>query len=442
MKAALGLLVCLTGLALPGCLPGEMPSYTPDGKQVVFVAGGPGSKTDALWVYDLQRKTAAPYLPTDRWAIVAAQWTGGQLWVQCSRDEKAPEDEKASAAAIGKAAGRPTREKEFIWLRFDLPTERFVKGEGFSRLADAIAPLPAPFIAGFKGKPMLFVSMVKDKDTSRDVFPFSIYDPAGAGNSAAAVIKVARTEPAGRAWSLRCTERDPYKGEGTFEGLTRELVAVEVYDDKGRKTCTIAGDTIAPICHRGNARFPTYARVSDDASVILLAFDTKTIFRGHPNKYTFGVFDTKSGKLLWSGVSDSMRGTPLVTRQAVWTLEEVGRKAYTGEQTPAALVAGPQEAPHDDAFRLVRRLPGKQPTEAGPCDEVLVRKLGQGDWVEEFAPDPKRENFLVAVTGNQPQLLVVPIRESVKPEEVVVLELRAPGVGSASQPAAASQPHP
>jgi hypothetical protein len=433
MKTALALLFCLTVLLLHGCLPREMPSYTPDGKHIVLVAGGSASKAKALWVCDLQRKTAEPHFPPDRLQIESVQLLGGQFRALCTRDDGILKDKETGAVVLDKTTGRPVRDIKSVWLRFDLPSGRFVEDEGLSGIRCDIFGLESPFVAGFKGKPMLFIPMIRDEAAEGVKFRFGLYEPSGSGKPV--IIETGRTMPAGRAWSLLFSEQDPHKGEGTFEGLTTELVAVEVYDDKGRKACTIAGDTIATICHGGEARFPAYARISSDASVIALAFGTETIFRGHPNKYTFGVFETRSGKLLWSGVSDSQSGTPLVTRQAVWTLEYVARKVYTGERTAAALVEGRQQDPPADAFKLVRHRPGQEPAKPGPRDELLVRKLGEGNRLTDFSPDPKGEHFLLAVDGNQPQLLVVPIRESVKPADVAVLDLQAPAVGSASRPA-------
>jgi len=430
----LGFLFCLSFQMLPGCLPDDMPSYTPDGKQIVLVANTPAAETKALWVCDLERRTTVPHFAPDRWQVESARWFGDQLWILCSRDEGVRKDKDTGKDVMDEKTGKPARDIKMMWSRFDIKTNRFM--DGSPRITSE--SWVSPFVAGREGKPVLFVPTMPDKPPAHGKSQFNIY--ALPELKKPTTVKTNDTLPAGKVWSISFTETDPYKGVDKFEGLTTNLAEVDVFDDKGRKTCAIPAATIAPICHGGKARFPAYALVSNDASVMVMAFDTETIFRRHPRKYTFGVFETKTGKLLWSGASDSLRGTPLVTKDSIWTLEYKDRKVYTGERTPAAMFEGPQREAPADGFVLVRHLPGKKPTEFGAREEILVQSLGEGYKITQFAPDAKGNNFLVAVDGNQPKLLAVPIRSSIKASDIISLCLRDPKSASAPQPASASPP--
>ena len=61
-------------------------------------------------------------------------------------------------------------------------------------------------------------------------------------------------------------------------GLTVDLAATVLLNEKGQEVVTIPAGEIAPACY-GGVRFPSYARVSADAAAVLMAFGTETIFR-------------------------------------------------------------------------------------------------------------------------------------------------------------------
>src|SRR4051794_12051908 len=61
-------------LVLPGCPPTETPGYSPDGKTIALVAFDPKAKRSALWLYDVQTRTARPHLAPKGWTMSGVQW--------------------------------------------------------------------------------------------------------------------------------------------------------------------------------------------------------------------------------------------------------------------------------------------------------------------------------------------------------------------------------
>lgn len=427
-----GLLFCLTLQTLPGCLPEDMPAITPDGKHVVLVARDQVEETVALWVCDVGQRTAVPHFVPDEWNILSARWFGDQLWVTCFRAGGVKKDE-AGNDIIDEKTGEPVYDTEITCRRYDIGSDSFVEGSPTFDENNVI--LNVPFVAGREGKPVLFVSTVPDKPKVKGKFYFSVYTLPDLKKSE--IIEINRIMPAGKAWSLSFVERD-LKG---VKGLPTRFGEINVMDDKGQLSCTITAEKIAPACPGEEAKFPNYARVSNDASVIALVFDNGSIFHESSRKYAFGIFDTKTGKLLWFGQSDSLNGVPLITRDAAWTFEGKNCDGDTEDDgpAPASKPDKPYEKDKKDAppaeLTLVKHYPGSKPDEAGKKQDIFTYKLAAGCKIISFAPDPKGENFYVAVGGKQPQLLVIPIRDVVNSTDVISVDLQ-------NKKPAASQPEP
>lgn len=404
------------GLLLAGgCLPTEMPGYSPDGRTVAVVTQERDPNEHVLWLYDVRKGAARAHrLPGD-WQLRSARWLGRELWVQASRDVGVRKDPKTGKPLLDKKTGKPVRDHEFIFAPLD--RERNVLSR--RRRLKVIPPFVEPVPAGYNGKPALFLTNLEARREADPPMGEEVYDVLSLPDlKKLETVQQPRMIPAGRGWALRQLAKE---GE---RGLTAELAATVVLNEKGREVATIPAGEIAPACYRG-VRFPSYARVSADAAAVLMAFGTETIFRRYRYKYTFGVFDVKSAKLLWSGSSDSLFGTPIVKPREVWTLEMVGRKVDTGERTIAAITEPPASDPAAGKFALVRLTPGgKRTYAAGRRQVVLEVDLGEGHTAGEFAPSPDGSQLLLTVNGPEPKLLFVPIGQNVTPKDLRVVRLR------------------
>lgn len=391
-------------LAMAGCPPTETPGYSPDGKTIALVAFDPPAKRNAIWLYDVKKQLArAHHVPGD-WTVRNVQWIGSQLWAECTRpmelDEQQPHENGRGATS------QPAPATEFLLSPFDPRTNNFVAGAPRIVRQSLVADSIKMALGMNEGKPALFV----ESDDPNEHEIYSLPD-----------LHVKRVDrplallTAGRGWTVQVLSID--------EGITSGLRGVAVLNRAGERVCAIAADEIRHACHR-YARFPIAARVSIDESVVALAFETETIFRNHPRKYTLGVFAANTGKLLWAGGSDSMTGVPVVRREEVWTIEFVDRKVYTGDK-PFNLGGGDIPDPPRNRFALVRHRPGKSPSQwDGQRDVIFDYEGGPGMFVRSFAPAPDGSQLLVAADGPQPRLLFVPVKPDATAKDVRVVELK------------------
>jgi len=389
-----------------------MPGYSPDGKTIAVVTKLKDALDGTLWLYDVQAKTAQAHRMPDGWRLNSAKWLGDKLWVVCQRDAGQKKDPKTGKPVIDKKTGKPALVTKTVFAEFDPRTNAL---SAKRRLAMTFWTVP--FLAGYEGKPALFSVNLKDSTPIGKI----AYDVL----SLPQLKKLATVEQpsmlsVGHGWVLRAVSK------AATDGMTSDLVATEVVDDKGRKIATISAAEIAPACY-GGVRSPVYARLSADKTVILMVFSTETIFRRLKHKYTFGVFGVRDGKLLWAGGSDSYFGTPVVKPREVWTLEMVGRNVYTGERTVAALVEGRAKDPPARHFALVRLTPGgKADYSSAKRQIVFVCDLGKGLSAGEFTPSPDRSRFLLTVNGATPKLLFIPIGQGTTPADVSAVPLVGP----------------
>jgi len=377
------MLLCL--LALPGCPPTETPGYSPDGKTIALVATDPSTKRNAVWIYDIQQQVArAHHVPAD-WNVTNVQWIGPQLWVECMRTV--------------------TTGEQAILCPFDPKRDEFAEAPRIVRRS-LLAGSIRFAIAAHAGTPALFVE--SDDPEQHEIYTFNNPHP---------MLVQGRLDvlSAGGGWSVQPLF--------TANGATADLREVVVSDATGAKRCTISATQIALACHR-NARTPRAARVSRDEKVVALAFDTETIYRNHPRKYTFGVFSAETGQLLWAGGSDSMDGVPLVQRDQLCTIELVGREVYVGEK-PFNLGGGEPADPPKHRFALVRHQPGKTSSQADGQRTVMFEyDLGNESFIQSFAPSPDGSQMLVAVSGARPRLLFVPIKADAGAADAKSVELK------------------
>jgi len=403
------------GLLLMGaCLPQGMPGYSPDGKTIAVVTKRKDARGGTLWLYDVQTKTARAHRMPNGWSLKSVKWLGDKLWVVCERDAGQKKDPKTGKPVIDRKTGKPVRVTRTVCAEFD-PRKNALSAK--RRLAMTFWTVP--FLAGYEGKPALFSVNLRDNTAlgkmAYDVLSFPQLKKL-------ATVEQPRVLPAGHGWTLRLVSK------AATDGPTSDLVATEVVDGRGRKIATISAAEIAPACFRG-VRYPVYARLSADKTVILMVFGTETIHRRHARKYTFGVFGVRNGKLLWAGGSDSHFGTPVVKPREVWTLEMVGRDVDTGERTAAALLEKRVEDPPPRRFALVRLSPGGEGGYSGAKKRQIVFAcdLGKGLSAGEFAPSPDGAQFLLTVNGAKPKLLFVPIGRKTTPADLVAVPLVGPG---------------
>lgn len=399
-------------LLLGACLPEGMPGYSPDDKTIAVVTKLKDTGDGTLWLYDVQAKTSRAHRMPDGWRLDSAKWLGDKLWVVCQRDAGQKKDPKTGKPVIDKKTGKPVRVTRTVFAEFD-PRKNALSAK--RRLAMTFWSVP--FLAAYEGKPALFSANLRQDaaagKTAYDVLSFPQLKKL-------ATVEQPRILPAGHGWTLRAVSK------GAENGMTSDLVATEVVDGKGRKIAAISAAEIGRACFRG-VRSPAYARLSADKTVILMVFDTKTIFRRHAHKYTFGVFGVRDAKLLWAGSSDSCFGTPVVKPREVWTLEMVGRDVDTGDRTAAALLEKRAEDPPARRFALVRLTPGGKADRSGAKRQIVFGyDLGRGFSAGEFAPSPDRSKFLLTVNGATPKLLFIPIGQGTTPADMSAVPLVRP----------------
>lgn len=209
---------------------------------------------------------------------------------------------------------------------------------------------------------------------------------------------------------------------GDFWWLHKVKPGLEVVGPDSKVATTIARKEIEKAA--GDPQEPVkYARVSLDGKAILLYMQGE---RGN----TFGVFDTQTGLLLWVIVHEDLPfGTPLVSRNAVWAVEQEEREDPTtapstkpGPTTTAAATTAPAERPVIALVRYSPPGPGQGPDARR---QVVYRYTAPADCALcNFAPSPDRSHFLAAVAGSPPRLLFMPLAASEKEVEVVELKSR------------------
>jgi hypothetical protein len=185
------------------------------------------------------------------------------------------------------------------------------------------------------------------------------------------------------------------------------LISIEVYDAAGKKVVTLVRDEIGKACF-GDPRGTELGWTSADGSLILLAFGTGTIFRPHKTEYTFGVFDLKTGALVWKGDSNALRGEPVFSRDAIYALENKDR---------------PTEKNHGTEVFLVRHTP-KEGRKL-----ILQVPLKAGETGGTYGRSPDGKTFVLQTEGAAGRLLLVPIGPDTKAGDIKEIPLPVPAPG-------------
>jgi len=408
--------LCATiGVTLVGCRPKGIPAYSPDRSFIVLAVRSSRKADGQLWTYSVKDKTATLHPMPRTWKLSSLQWLGSDLWLHCLRDVGVRKDPETGEPVIDKKTGKPVRDIEETFSRYSLENDTLIPGP-FDPPNCHVGLMGDVFIGGYRRRPVIFATNPwASKKSGEGIFAYDMYSLDNLKKIGSRGFT--KMMSAGYGWVVRTLGvRDNH--------LTRNLTAVQVVNDRGRETCRIGAEAIAPICHRGGARFPAYARVAPDGSAMLLVFGTETIFRNHPKKYTFGVFSTDTGRMLYCGATDGIDGTPLVGDEESWCIEQVGRKVYLGEKTLGmALTPQPAPASASGCALVCFRIDAESDEKRSIREEVLNYELGDGGFVEDYAPDAKTGMMLVAVSGKRPRLLMIPLRKDANAADIISVEL-------------------
>jgi len=388
----LAVLVCCVG-----CEPRDVPCFSPDGKEIAFlvepVRGNAERRPDVLKVgiVTLADGKIRTFTLPDKWSADGLVWVGPRLIVEASR----PLD-------VIKVEGQT---REGLYFLLDQATGKFAEAPFKPHM------LYSPFAGRFNGKPRIYAQDMTPEVEDQKTRAYRPDDLALMGELPFAA------QGAGRGWFVRVV-REAQRPE-TRGLLPPQMTGVEVFGPDGRKVCTLLPEEIAKACWR-DARAPLCARVFENGSKIFLGFDTGTIFRRCPTEYTFGVFDTKTGAMLWTRGSNGLMGLPVATSDAVYILEAKERKVYTGERTPAALLEPPPETSGPTSELVLARH-----SEKGRS-VVLDIRLEDGESASRYSVSPDGKTMVVLVEGPEPRLLLVPIKEAVTAAELrsVPLDVR------------------
>ena len=371
MKRRLGfLLLAICGIIFCGaCIPDELPAWTNQGRTIVAL----DKDAAQVWTHDLKTGASGRHKPADTWKPYQAMMLGGQMWL-LGADPKADDP------------------KELIARRFDPSTGKFTPppaGIHSERL------VRRTFAASHKGKTCLF--MVGEEGTQVLSLP---------DLKKQATLATAPRRPAGHFWWLQIAYRTDDDGDNRID-------RIDVYDARTRKQCAISGAEArkADADETGNLM---YSRVSRDGKLLLLAF-------GGRGPETFGVFDTATGKCLWSARAEEyLVGSPVIRRNEVWTLERVAGKAPT-----TAPAGDTGKRPELDHVGLIRHSPG--PDGKGKREIILHYPALPDMKIDHFSPSPDNSQFVMQVTGQtSSRLLLIPIRKDATAKDVRVIELKEP----------------
>jgi len=360
------LLLLCAAILCSSCVPDELPAWTNQGRTIVAL----NRRDNQVWTHDLKTGASRPHLPADTWHPGRATMLGDQMWL-LGTDPKAEDPKKNTARRFDPSTGKFT------------PIPAGIDGEDLVRRS---------FAASHKGKKCLF--MLGREGTQVLGLP---------DLKKQATLPPAERRPAGHFWWLQIAQIEDKDGNDRIDGI-------DVYGARARKRCAISGDEArkADPDDTGNL---IYARVSTDGKLLLLAF-------GGRGPEAFGVFDTATGKHLWSArTEDFLVGTPVIRRNEVWTLER------TTGKNPTTAPAG--KRPRYNHTGLIRSIPG--PDGKGRREVILRYPAYANMETDHYSPSPDNSQFALQIAGRRvSRLLLIPIRKDAAVKDVRVIELKEP----------------
>ena len=403
------------GLLISGCDPTDVPRFSPDGKKIAVLVPSEHLQpnevikdpTDVGIVTVATGRTASYPLP-DGWSADGVQWIGDKVLVAARR----PLEKTKGSVPSGEVS------QGTYWL---LDPEK--RGPGrFVNTGLEPYPVLTPFTGFYRGNPCVYLPQ---EDTAED--SVSEYTKILALNCSTELGTLPYgVAGAGDGWMIRVVQEkiarplvEDKHAEWILESLpgdertrtTKDIAGLELFNPEGKRVIRISREEIGKACYRGPRR-PVCARISSTHRCLLLGFDTGTIFRRHTHEYTYGVYGVNSGKLLWRGNSNALRGLPVFEQDSVFALEAKSRDIDTGDRTAGAIFSPPQST-SGLASEIVLARHTRQGRKV-----VVELPLHEGEKGNRYSASPDRKNFVLLLEGKQPRMLIIPIRENVKEEDI------------------------
>lgn len=380
----------LSTILCAGCYPDDLPAYVNDGKMIVTVAQG-SKEQDSVWTYALATKTLKEYpipdIPQDQgWHRMSARTFDGKVWIfflglRGLSDEPKKLDPRGATRCfnVGK--------HEF---------ESVPSGSGLQAIP-----------AYYKGKKCLYVN----GENSYDVYSLDGIKKQGS-------VRADDLISAGDFWYVQAKIK-----ERTDPEKSVEIERLELFDPNEKLACTIFNAECTKVLDDRPCA-PSFAMISPDRKTLVLWWSTDS-------GGTAGLFDVKSGKLIWSVSLEDyrcVRSPPAIKGSEVWTIEREKQAAQDGgssDKVPSVLA-------------LVRYRADKKESLKGSREVILSTGI-EGRDIESFSPSPDGSTFVVQLEpDNKPaRLLIVPIKEGVKAKDIQEIELKVDAKDAQSQPATA-----
>lgn len=352
----------------------------------------------ALWLWDVKNKEARRLALKPGWAPQDVCWVGEDLCVMCLAPMK--DEVGAVLARVSIQNGDVLNQREFDEPVFMMP----VSVDGRAHL-------------------LLWTWSLFGSDAG-DVYRLPDFKKVKE--------HFARPEPMlwGWAWRLESpqTATQPATAVSKWDE-DQEAADMLIVDPKGKVVSRVPGKNrwvnIPGISGDSGTNIPDWAVTSADLKTILLVIQHGLAYGSQHSK--FGVIDAASGKLLWSycGIFDYF-GTPIVTEKEVWAI-----------QPEYELVQGKEPS---RSFR--REIPGKlslvryqnDPNSAqvpiecrtgAKCEVIAKITAAEGHSVISVLAGIDGKAFFVHVQKRtEHQLMIVPVKNDLKQEEVTVSPLR------------------
>lgn len=392
MKTSLSCITAAVLVCFFGCDPDDVPCISADGKCAAVLV--PSTQIKASELIEAPMDVAVVTLATKKTVVypLPAGWSAyGVQWA---------DDRRLLVASNRKMVGkRPTPGGPKLDTAFWVTDVKADAQHRFLKTAMHQSGFTPPFIGVFGDQKAIY-----QQDDKRTVI-FALDGSTKLGHLPF------EAEPAGDGWYYREVDKK------SRDGMTAEIVYVDVFTPAGKKAVRIEKSEIAKASYR-RPRNPLCARISDDHQIIVMGFDTQTMFRRHPCEYTYGVFSLKTGELLWDGASNGLRGLPVVVDNAIYALEAKSKSIYTGERTVAAVVEPPLPTSQSTSEIVLARH-----TKEGRS-VVMQVPLRDKEKATRYSASTDRKTLVLFVEGNSPRLLLIPVGDAVKASDVQSVDLK------------------